>query len=333
MPEILSQQEIDSLLSGLPADPLPAAAEEQEGGKPQKEAIAFDFRLPHRLSKNQLRTMQAVHETFGQNFASYLLSRLQTTVSITVTAVDQILYSDFVLSVASPSCLYIFRVAESDALAMMEFDPLLVLAMVSRLLGGSAEAEKKGRLITRIEQSIIKSIAQRAMTELQRAWKVIADLSFKLERYESEADFARIAPPSEIVLVVSLEVAVGDQKYLMSLCFQTFALEDVLAKLNVQRFSGFPGLQKGGEWMKTISTNLQKTAVPCVGLLGTTTVTMRQLLGLEAGDILRTSIPDNAEVQMLVGGKARLLGHAGISNGRLAVKVTRSTEEHFEGEY
>ena len=208
-----------------------------EEKKVEREAITFDFRLPHRLSKNQLRTFQAVHESFGEMFGSYLVGRLQTTVTVSVSSVDQLFYSEFVLSIASPSCLYIFRILESDALAVLEVSPQLVLAMVEHLMGGVAEGEKNARAITRIEQSIVKGIIQRALNEIQRAWKTVADLTFKLERYESEGDFVQIAPASEIVMVVSFEVVIGAQKYLMNLCFPTFALEDVLAKLNVQHFA------------------------------------------------------------------------------------------------
>ena len=84
----------------------------------------------------------------------------------------------------------------------------------------------------------MRGIVQRALTEIQRAWTTVAELTFKLERYEIEGDFVQIAPASEIVMVVSFEVSIGPQKYMMNLCFPTFALDDVLAKLNIQHFSG-----------------------------------------------------------------------------------------------
>jgi len=137
---------------------IEAADTPTETKKAEREAITFDFRLPHRLSKNQLRTFQAVHENFAETLASYLVSRLQTTVTINVLSVDQLFYSEFVLSIASPSCLYIFRILESDALAVLEFSPQLVLAMVEHLMGGVAEGEKNARQITKIEQSIVRGL-------------------------------------------------------------------------------------------------------------------------------------------------------------------------------
>ncbi len=327
MPEILSQQEIDSLLSGIPLEPAKEVARGVDDASSEREAITFDFRLPHRLSKNQLRTLQAVHESFGEAFGSYLISRLQTNVGVNVSSVDQLFYSEYVLSVPSPSCLFIFRVQESDALAVLEVSPQLVLAMVSRLLGGGADSEKKARLITRIEQNIIRAIVQRAIADLQKSWKTIADLNFKMERYESEGDFAQIAPTSEIVLVVSFEVSIGDERYLMNLCFPTFALENVLAKLNVQHYSGLPATQHEHSWTKELTRKVGMTNVELSGMLGCTNLTLRELMTLEEGDILRTTIPVNAEVQVTAGNRPRFWGRPGVSNGRVAIKITRTANE------
>ena len=331
MPEILSQQEIDSLLAGISVGAVEPAVTEDKEKKPQRDIITFDFRLPHRLSKNQLRTLQAVHESFGETFGSYLISRLQTTINVNITSVDQIFYSEYVLSIGNPSCLYLFRIVESDALAVLELSPQLVLSIVSRLLGGSLEAEKDPRLLTQIEQSIIRGIILRALTDLQKAWKTVGSLTFQLERYESEGDFVQIAPMSEIVLLVSLELTFGDQKHLMNICFPTFALDEVLSKLNLQSLKSMSTVKGGAKWSKALLKDISTTTVPARGLLGSTTIQLRELLELEPGDIVRTNIPISGEVQLEIGGKPWVFGRPGISDGRVAVKVERvGSDNHKE---
>ncbi len=331
MPEILSQQEIGSLLSGISTGQIDAV--ETPAGNPAagKEPITFDFRLPHRLSKNQLRTFQAVHESFGETFGTYLASRLQTNVMINVASVDQLFYSEYVLSIASPNSLYVFRIVESDALAVLEVSPQLLLAMVEHLMGGIAEGEKNTRSITKIEQSIVKGIIQHALVEIQRAWKTVVELTFKLERYEIEGDFVQIAPASEIVMVVSFEVIIGTQKYMMNLCFPTFALEDVLAKLNVQHFSGINTVKGNNEWRAPILRQIGTTQVEAVAVLGETGLTLRELLHLEPGDILRTNIPLTGELQLQIGGTTRALGRPGISKGKMAIKVSKVLRDQSSG--
>ena len=225
-----------------------------------------------------------------------------------------------------------FRILESDALAVLEVSPQLVVAMVEHLMGGVAEGEKNARPITKIEQSIVKGIIHRALNEIQRAWKTVSELTFKLERYESEGDFVQIAPASEIVMVVSFEVAIGTQKYLMNLCFPTFALDDVLAKLNVQHFSGLAAVKGDADWSSYIKNHLGKTRVEATAILGESKLSLRELLDPQSGDVLRTSIPIDGEVKVLIGGKPRLWGRPGISKGKVAVKVTRSSKESPLGE-
>ncbi|MCX6135322.1 MAG: flagellar motor switch protein FliM [Ignavibacteriales bacterium] len=327
MPEILSQQEIDSLLAGISTGVVEPVVPEETERKAVRDIITFDFRLPHRLSKNQLRTLQAVHEGFSETFGSYLISRLQTNLNVSVTSVDQIFYSEYVLSIGNPSCLYLFRIVESDALAVIELSPQLVLSIVSRLLGGSLESEKDPRLITQIEQSIIKGIVLRALSDLQKAWKTVGSLTFQLERYESEGDFVQIAPMSEIVLLVSLELSFGDQKYLMNICFPTFALDEVLSKLNTQSLKSMTISSKSGKWSTALMKDISTTTVPATAVLGYTTIALSELLELEPGDILRTNLPISGEVEVDIGGKPWLWGRPGVSNGRMAVKVQRVGSE------
>jgi flagellar motor switch protein FliM len=319
MSEILSQSEINGLLCGVPGGKTPSA----EVPRGERDVQTFDFRLPHRISKNQLRIFQAVHDSFSETFGTYLVSRLQTNVAIEVTSVDQLFYSEYVLSITSPSCLYVCRIGESNALMIMELSPSLVLAIVERLLGGASEGGREARLITRIEQSIVKGVVQRALSDLQRSWKTISELSFTLERYESEGDFAQIAPTSEIVLVVSLQVMMNEQKFPMSLCFPTFALGPVLARLNRQHFSSMAAEKSSGEWSKEILSKLGTTSLPAVAILGESTLTLGELLALEPGDILRTRIPVDGEVKVTIGDKPRLWGRPGVSGGKTAIKVTR----------
>lgn len=192
--------------------------------------------------------------------------------------------------------------------------------------------DKSARLITKIEQSIVKGIVQKALLEIQRAWKTVAELTFKLERYETEGDFVQIAPASEIVMVVSFEISIGSQKYLMNLCFPTFALDDVLAKLNIQHFSGTATGTKDPGALRSLTRQLGTTHLDATAVLGETSLTLRELLHLELGDVIRTNIPLDGEVKVWVGGKPRLLGRPGVSNGKVAVKITRMSQEIQQGE-
>jgi flagellar motor switch protein FliM len=323
MAEILSQQEIDSLLSGIGTTNEATIETLVEEKHAEREIVRFDFRLPHRLSKRQLQTFNAVHDNFAEAFGSFLVSRLQTTVSVNVVSVDQIFYSEYILSTARPSCLYVFRIDASDAMAVMELSPPLVLAIIARMLGGTTEGKIETRTITKIEQNIIRGVVLRALSDLEKSWATIVEQKFKLERYETEGDFIQIAPTSEIVLVVSLELTIGDQKHLMNVCFPTFALEDVLAKLNVQNYSNVSRSGDRNEWTRQILKKLEATKVPAVCMLGEATLTLQQLIALEPGDVLLTNTTITGDLKVMLGGRTRAYGRPGVSNGRTAVKISQ----------
>ncbi|MBW7886934.1 MAG: flagellar motor switch protein FliM [Bacteroidetes bacterium] len=331
MADLLSQQDIDNLLAGINSGSVAMSSEEQtkpEAKGTDKDAVTFDFRLPHRLSKNQMRTLQAIHESFAESFSSYLISRLQTTVNITLASIDQLFYSEFVLSIGNPSSLFVFRIVENDALAVLEISPQLALSMVSRLLGGPIGKEKKARLLTEIEQTIVRGITQRAVADLQKAWKTIAPLTFQIERYETEGEFIQIAPASEIVLLVSLEVTVGDQKFMMNVCFPTFALEDELTKINTQgAAAGIAINNSKKEWSNILAQKVTQTEVSVSAVLGNASITMKEFLRLEIGDVVKTNISINGDVQLNIGGATRFYGKPGASNGHLAIRIERGNSQ------
>jgi flagellar motor switch protein FliM len=331
MADILSQSEIDSLLQNIGNQ---QAVEEILTGKREvdKEITGYDFRRPNRLSKNQLRTLQNIHESFSEALSYYLVSRLQTIVSAHVTSVDQLFYSEFILSVSNPGCLYIFGLGINEGSAILEFSPQLAFVIIERLLGGLGEVPKKVRAITQIEQSVLKGIVERALMDLQASWKTVGNLNFKFERFESEADFVQIAPPSEIVVVVTFEVMVTNRPYLMNLCFPTFALEEVISKLNFQHLSPLAHSGKGGIRHEVLSKQMLSTKVPVVGMLGNTHITIGELMNLEVGDVLRINRKVDQELEIFVNQRKKFFGKAGVTDGHKSVKIIRAATEDEMGD-
>lgn len=335
MADVLSQNEIDSLLSEMTSGRVDV--DDIIGSKVAKGEISnYDFRRPNRISKNQVRTLQTVHESFAEVFGYYLVSRLQTVVSITVTSVDQLFYSEFILSVSNPSCLYVFDIEGTDGSGILEISPQLALTVVERLLGGSAETSPQARSITPIEQAVVRNIVEHALSDLRNAWRSIADLKFLYQRLEMEADFVQIAPSSEIVVVVSFDVNIGVNTYLMNLCFPTFALEEVLARLNRQQVTTSVLTQSSSrlrENAEIMSQQMANTYLPIIAELGKTSLTVRNLLELKEGDVIKLKKRVNHEIEVSIAGKRKLAARPGSVEGKKAVRITRKlTEEDLVDE-
>ncbi|MBL7998715.1 MAG: flagellar motor switch protein FliM [Candidatus Kapabacteria bacterium] len=325
MTDTLSQHEIDHLLGGLNlgVSQVPTSFTSRNAG----DVSSYDFRRPNRISKNQVRTIHNVHDTFAEAFSYFLVSKLQTMATISVTSVDQLFYSEYILSVSNPSCLYVFDIEGTDGKGIFEISPQLALCLVERLLGGSAEQQRKPRSITPIEQAVMQSVADQAFSSLSTAWNSIAELQFKFNRFDSEADFVQIAPSSEIVMVVSFDVNIGLNTYLMNLCFPTFALEDVIARLNRQSVTSTGATahnpERERENIRVMKQQLSSQHLGVSSELGKATISLQDLIALKLGDVIKLDTKINQEIQIAIDGKRKLAGRPGTVDGKKAVRITR----------
>ncbi|QQS35486.1 MAG: flagellar motor switch protein FliM [Ignavibacteriales bacterium] len=323
MAEVLSQQEIDLLLNkmkdGTAEEPAPTET---------KEVIPFDFRLPNRISKNQLRTLKNVHENFSESFASYLVSKLQAIVNINVTSVDQIYYSEYVLSVSNPACLFTFDINNTDIKGILELSPDFAFALVDRLLGGNGLGTKSNKIITPIEQMVLNVVVERIMLDLKKAWQAIDSFDFAVERFEPDIDFAQITSQSESVLLISFEITFGEQSYMMNLCFALFAFDTILTKMSSQKLSAIrPGKYQGTTAQEIISSQLYKTILPVSVEFGKASISVNELIELQKGDVIKLSTKISDEHKIKIGNKEMFLGRAGTVNSKKAIKVTERIEQ------
>lgn len=321
MSEVLSQQEIDQLLSGINSGEI---KEDQLGDfRKNREVFDYDFRRPNRVSKDQLKTIRTLHENFSEVFGFFLASKLQTMATIDLIAVDQLRYSEYVLSITNPSCIYIFDIKETEGRAVMELTPELVMVIVERLLGGSGAKVKNNRSITTIEQRMIRPLMTKALENLTAAWSPIQKLNFSLSGFESNPDFVQIAPASEIVIVVSFEIKIGDSSFLMNLCYPSFALEEVIARLNVQYYSSVHTARDKEKVKQKMSAHLQKVSLDVRVLLGRSELNIRELMELELGDVLVLDSLMDGDLPIYVKDRLKFFGRPGIQGENLAVKISR----------
>ncbi|MBS3946649.1 MAG: flagellar motor switch protein FliM [Melioribacter sp.] len=323
MAEILSQQEIDALLNNIKS-----GSEQKPETTSEKEVVLFDFRLPNRISKNQLRIIRNICENFAESFSQFLVTKLQNAVSINVASVDQIYYSEYMLSVSNPACLFTFDIKETDVKGILELNTDLGFLLVDKLLGGSGAGSKPIKVITPIEQKVLRVVVDRVMYDLKKAWQGVDNLEFVLDRFEQDIDFAQITSQSESVLLISFEILIGEQSFLMNICFATFAFDNILAKINTQKLSSIRTSKTFGVTTREVITNhITKSSIPIEVEFGTTKLSIDELMKLEKGDviILNTKIDDDHKIK--TGNRILFTGRSGVVNNHKAIKITRKIFE------
>jgi flagellar motor switch protein FliM len=317
MSEVLSQSEIDALLmSG--GESVPEVLVEDE-------VIPYDFRLPNRISKTQLRTIRNIHENFAESLSSFLVTKLQTIVNIKVNSIDQIYYSEYVLSVPSPACLYTFQIKNTDIKGILELNTDLALTLVDRLLGGNGSSKKQNNNITLIEQKVLSAIVEKVMMDLKKTWQIIDNMDFIVDRFEPDIDFVQLTSPNESVLLISFEFSFGEESYLMNLCFATFAFDSILTKMSSQRLSSSRQTKNQVRTTKDIlSKHLNHTYVPVTVEFGKSSISIFDLSELKKGDVIVLDNKIQDEQVIRVYNKILFYGHPGISNNHKAIKITKN---------
>jgi flagellar motor switch protein FliM len=333
--DILSQEEVDALLSAVSAGgesdagaPAPAAGAAE--GQSEKALSLYDFRRPDRVSKDQMRTLQNLHEGYARQFSTTLTNFLRTFVEIELVSVDQLTYSEFVMSISNPSCIYVFKMEPLEGSAILEINPSLVFFIIDRLFGGQGKPSEQNRELTLIEQNVIHRIVERGLADLKEVWEHVGIFSPKIETYETNPQFVQIAPPGETVILISLEVRMQNASGLMSLCFPFMLLESVINNLS------------GASWMSSQSTATAETRtlleheivsvdLPVSVVIGQTKLSIRDLLQLQRGDVVALDKPHESDLIIQVGGKTKMAGKSGLVGRKKAARITRIIEKEVPG--
>jgi len=220
--DVLDQSEVDALLAAVDGGAVQkesAPAVFGSKGKTQVDVQVYDFKRPERVSKDQMRALEALHEGFGRNFGAAISGYLRTIIEVSVAHIEQLTYSEFIHSLPNPTCFNLLKAEQLDGQLCLEISPLIIYPIVDRLLGGSnAELFIPQRPLTQIEQRLVQRITDRATHHLSEAWSNLTPVTFRVEDFESNPQLVQIVPPNETVVVVGFELKMGNRAGTMSLC-------------------------------------------------------------------------------------------------------------------
>ncbi|HYW81706.1 MAG TPA: flagellar motor switch protein FliM, partial [Spirochaetia bacterium] len=232
MTEVLSQDEIDQLLTAISSGEV--ATEEVSAPTDQRKIKIYDFKRPDKFSKDQIRTVSIMHETFARQTTTALSSQLRSLAHVHVASVDQLTYEEFIRSIPNPTTIAVINMDPLKGSAILEIDPAVTFSIIDRLFGGQGEGAKFTRELTDIEASVIEGIIVRILGNLREAWATVIDLRPRLGQIETNPQFAQIVPPSEMVVLVTLETKVGEVEGMMNFCIPYLTIEPIIPKLSAQ---------------------------------------------------------------------------------------------------
>ena len=331
MADVLDQSEVDALLSAVSETP-------QVVEKPQAtiftrrnidpstlEIKNYDFKRPERVSKDQMRSLQTLHEAFARNFGASLSGFLRTIVEVRVATCEQMTYSEFISGLPNPTSFNLLKTDALEGQMCMEISPLIIYPIIDRLLGGnSQDLFIPQRPMTLIETRLISNVTNRGLAALSEAWAGVKHLTFTISATESNPQLVQIVPPNEVVVVVGFEVKMNNRAGTMNLCIPYNVIEPVVEDLSSQNWFAASQNQKSDASAAQIAVTLTRAPLEVTGVLAETTITLSDLMSMSPGDVITTEKLAATPVVLSIEGEKKFLASVVQFRGNRALRVVRA---------
>lgn len=332
MADVLDQAEVDALLSAMGSDADVLSAGETASVdlaapgsvEPRRDVFDYDFKRPERVSKDQMRALEGLHENFARNFGASISSFLRTIIEVQVAGVEQLTFSEFVYSLPNPTCFNLLKAEPLKGQMCLEISPLIIYPIIDRLLGGSSEELfVPQRALTDIEKRLVRRILDRALTAMSDTWSNLIPVKFELTEMESNPHLAQVVAPTETVVIIGFEIKTGQRTGTMSFCIPYNTIEPVVGKLGAQSWLMHQALGDVQGTRDEVIENLRLAKVELRSYLAQTTMSVHDLINLQEGDLIRTDKRVGSEYIVQVEGKNKFATRLGQCRSNRAVCVNR----------
>lgn len=340
MAKILTQEEVDALLNSVqqgdsPDQPSssaePAAAASVAESAPKSKAkqyrkvMVYNFKRPDRVSKEQMRSLHFLHDRFARNFSSSLSAYLRTISEINLVSVEQLTYSEFLLSLPDPTCFCSITMKPLEGNAALEINPSLVFPIIDKMLGGPGEPLTEIRAMTAIEQNIFEAIIRLMLEDLKEVWKQIVTLDMKIHSQETSPQLVQVVAPNEVVVLIVFEVKFQEVVGMMNFCIPSIILEPIAKEFDQEWYTGYKKSENFEE--ARMLTELMKRVFFDVGAeIRGSTITVQDFLNLEAGDIIQLTTKPDDPLVLSVNHVPKFRGQVMITNEQRAFQVNEKIE-------
>ncbi|MDP4127879.1 MAG: flagellar motor switch protein FliM [Bacillota bacterium] len=325
MGDVLSQAEIDALLSALSDGQVDA--EEMKTTKTQKRIRVYDFKRPNKFSKDQIHSLQNIYENYCRGLSTYLSGHLHSVIESKVLSIEQITYDEFIRSLPNPTVLGLYSLNPLEGTVLMEVGPTLAFTIVDRLLGGQGLVVEKNRDLTEIERTIVEHRLTQIIDLTAEAWSEVYELNPQFVAMETNPQFTQIVAPNEMIMLVTIEVRIGEAVGMINICMPYLVLEPILDKLSMFFRFSTKAKETSPEQVEAIRQKIEWAKVDMVAFLGRSEILVRDLLDLAEGDVIPLNQSVNDSLPIYVGEFMKFKSIPGLHAEHLAVQITEIVQE------
>jgi len=317
--DILSQSEIDALLSAISTGEM--SAEDMKKEDETRKVKVYDFKRALRFSKDQIRSLTRIHENFARLLTTYFSAQLRTYVQISVASVDQIPFEEFIRSIPNMTLINIFEVPPLDGNILMEVNPNIAYTMLDRMMGGVGESPGKVDNLTEIELKIMTSLFERSFDNLREAWSGIIDIDPFLTEIEVNPQFLQMISPNETVVVISFNIIIGESSGMINICIPHVVLEPIVPNLSVRYWMQTNKKEPTVEQTVVLEKRLKQAPLSVVAELGNAEMTIEDFLYLQVGDVIKLNRKIDDPLVIKIGDKPKFTAQPGHLKNQMAVQI------------
>ena len=319
--QILSQEEIDALLSAMDSGEIDVVEEKQPAAV---EVRTYDLTAQNIMQRGQFDALEEVYDKFINLFQASLSNLFQRSITVKIISRETVKFGEFIKAFSNPTGFIIFGMEPLIGSSLMAFEPNLVFSLIDCMFGGNGKPLEKIREFTMIERRMLQRMALAVLKDLETAWDVAYRLRLSLRKIETKPDFVYLVNPSDQLIIVVFAISTESFTGNIHLGLPYLMLEPIKDQLSSSYLREKDRASSFGEEIRRL---LGRTEVNIVAELGKTFYSVQDILNFEVDDVLRLNTGPQNSVVMSVERVPKYLGMPGVVKGSKAVQISEIIDQ------
>ena len=285
----------------------------------------YDFRRPIKLSRDHIRTLQIAFETYARSCGTLLTTRLRVVSSVTLAAIEQLNYDEYVASLENPTVIAVVAIDPLPGTVLLELSSSAAMTAIDHMLGGTGGPQPQ-RPLTDVEMPLLRGLLERMLGELRYGFETLVDISPKLKEIEYNAQFLRAHQPGDAVVIASFDLKIGSEECVASICLPFNTILPVLEKQETVELTPAERMIRDSAH-RNLAAGLSAAPIDVAVRFQPIRMRTDDIVDLRPGDVVPLGHPTSMPLEVTV--NETVFAHAvpGNQGARLACLVVPSLKE------
>jgi len=300
------------------AEPATGAPSEQ---KDEKIVRKYDFRRPQHLSADQMKEIQRVHVSAAAELAIGLARYFNAELEIRLEKAEELNYLLLIESLPEYTYANVLDVSPLKDKGLLLLDSPLCLALVDRVLGGAGTAAPEARALTAVDEAAVESPIQIILRSLQSAWSDFCAITMTIAERRNDVHHVQLHGPGEVMLVATLAASGDLGEGRIRICLPIASLKSAMDSAAQRAFAQQVSAEKAPVLRAALARSLGEVTLPLTAAIGKGDASIRNLINLHPGDILRIDRQAAEPIVLQVDGRPTFLARMGLQGRKKAVQI------------